>query len=346
VIEGAWTAAEGRLVLGPGGRCEWNGTPGTWQVQPGVLVLSFGAAPLVFAWQRTGNQLGLTWMDGTRVVLVAEGSAPAAGAAPAPTGTRTLTDPTTGSALTVPASWSLIPGQNGNIRFARIIPGYGPTDIVQHEIMLFQTPVPPAELGLTMHERIQRFGADVDRLFGGLTRTGARVLDREHGPIARLDYDGQHAVGFAAGTLRASSFLLATVVSLPAVAGQLDEQVLAMLDSAVVRGLDPAIARQGIVGQWVVPAKGGTSLEIYTFHPDGSYVYHFESSHTGSVKNYLGDTTATWGTAAQDDDAGRWAIQGDCLVLTGRRGSESHLFRLWDEGGKRHLQIGTATFVR
>jgi hypothetical protein len=112
-----------------------------------------------------------------------------------------------------------------------------------------------------------------------------------------------------------------------------------------VKERDPESER-ALVGQWVVPTKTGSSWETYTFSPDGTYVYSFESSHTGQIKNYLGELTATWGTANQNGDRGRWQIRGDLLVLFGTRGEQIYVFALGHNGRCPTLKVVSANFIR
>jgi hypothetical protein len=235
------------------------------------------------------------------------------------------------------------------------IPYTSPTDIVKHTITYLLTPIATADLGLSLEESCRKHAFEVDSLFTGFQRTGGRVLEGANGAIVRLDYAGvlgtqmgaQPAVGLCAVTRRRVYSLILTLVSLREVAGQHDDDALALLDALTidVKEKDPD-AERGICGQWVIPSKTGSSLEYYTFEPDGTYVYRFESSHTGHLRNSLGETTASWGTASQDDDAGRWEVRGDLLVLAGRRGERIHVFVLGHDGRRATLRIGAATYVR
>jgi hypothetical protein len=226
---------------------------------------------------------------------------------------------------------------------------------VKHTIAYLLVPIPTAQLGLSLDEAVKTHGSQVDALFTGFQRTGSRMSSGAGGPIARFDYAGalqtqigfQPAVGVCAVTFRKIYSLVLTLVSLREVAGQHDDDALAVLDSLTidVKDRDPD-AERAIVGQWVIPNKTGNSLEYYTFQPDGTFAYHFEASHTGSVRNYLGETTASWGTASQDGDAGRWSVRGDLLVLAGRGGERIHVFALGHDGRRQTLRIGSAQYVR
>ncbi len=257
--------------------------------------------------------------------------------------------------LTTPETWTLVPAEKDNVRVLTAIPYTSPTDIVKHTIAYLLVPIPTADLGVGLADLCRRNGHEMDALFTGFQRTGARMLEGANGAIARFDYQGalstqmgfQPAVAFCGVTLRKIYSLVVTVVSLREVATQHDDDALAVLDALTidVKEKDPD-AERAIAGQWVIPSKTGSSLEYYTFKPDGTYVYHFESSHTGQLRNYLGETTASWGTASQDGDAGRWSVRGDLLVLAGRSGERIQVFTLGDDGRRQTLRIGSATFVR
>jgi hypothetical protein len=79
---------------------------------------------------------------------------------------------------------------------------------------------------------------------------------------------------------------------------------------------------------------------------NGTYKWHYESSHTGSVKDSGGNTTATWGTASQDGETGHYQIRDTFIFFVSKRGEQGLAFRLWVEKGKPHMRIGNTTLVR
>lgn len=271
--------------------------------------------------------------------------------------TKTLKDPEDKWSLTVPESWTLIPGEKDNVRTLTVNPGLQATDIVKHQIIYWVVPIPPSQVDKGFKERVDEGAAMVDKLFGsGLKREKTEILDAPGGLVARLDYDGTlsndnvqniPAVGTCAVTQRKMYYVLLTIVSMKEVAGEHIDDALAMLDSVQVKmkDRDPE-AEKAIVGQWIVPSKTGNTWETYAFGADGTYRWHYESSYSGTFKDPGGSQTGAWGTAGQNDEAGKYEVRGDIIFFTSDKGEQGSIYSTWTNATGTWLRVGKTTFKR
>jgi len=255
----------------------------------------------------------------------------------------------------IPEKWTLTGGQDANVRYAVVNPGYGPADVVKHQIVYWQTPVLPADANKGFKDRVEEGARKLELTYPAFKRTKTQVLDAPSGLIGRVDFAGtianqlgeQKVVALVAVRQIKNYYLAVSVVSLEDAKGEMDDDALAVLDAAVIviKDRDPEAEKQ-LVGEWVIPNKKGDTLETYTFNADGTYRWHFEGSWLVKVPDGAGGARAGAAGASAGDESGRYEVRGDTLYFVSDRGEQGSFFKLSSEGGKRHLQIGSADFVR
>ncbi len=261
----------------------------------------------------------------------------------------------------VPETWSFpkTDRQASGLEVIVCNPGYKMGETAKHQVIFLVSPLKPSEVSKGFKDRVEAGAKVVDeQIFPGWKREKLQVLDAQHGLIARLDYTGeinnqfvhgQKAAGFCAVTQRKNYDVAAVVVSLKEAAGELDDDVLSVLDSIELKLADRETeTEKKIQGTWLVPSKTGNTWEQYTFGQDGSYKWHYESSYSGTLKDGGGAQTGAWGTASQDDETGRYEIRGDIIYFTSKeKGEQGATFELaTDEKGKAFLRIGGRKFYR
>lgn len=262
--------------------------------------------------------------------------------------------------VTLPESWTFQEAQRGGVQILSANPGLAPTEILKQQITFWVYPVPLAEIDKGFQERVKAHASEADPLFQGnglsLQRKKTEVLDAPGGLVARLDYEGtisnqfvqgQRATGLLAVSQRKMYDVAVTIVTLEGNSKDGTDDALAILDSikCFLKDRDQELEKK-IVGQWVVPSKTGNSFETYQFFEDGTYKWHYESSYSGSIKDSGGNETANWGTASQNDEAGRYEIRGDIIFFVSKRGEQGLRILAGQKDGKPAITIGSKTFVR
>ena len=238
-------------------------------------------------------------------------------------------------------------------------PGYKQGETAKHQVIFLVNPLKPSEIAKGFKDRVEAGAKVVDeQVFTGWKREKLHVLEAAHGLIARLDYSGeinnqfvrgQKAVGVCAVTQRKNYDVAAVIVSLKEAAGELDDDVLSVLDSIELALPDREVeTEKKIQGTWLVPSKTGNTWEQYTLGADGGYRWHYESSYSGQLKDGGGAQTGAWGTASQEDETGRFEIRGDIIYFTSKeKGEQGATFEQGtDEKGKAFLRIGGRKFYR
>jgi hypothetical protein len=391
---------EQTLSLRADGSFEWAGMRGTWKASAGKLTLN-GDEPLLYDAKLSGNTLTLTGGDlaAGGCVFTRRGAKPAPAAPPAVKTEPPKTDPAAPAApaapelsrkpqevpvgakkfvprfsgptrtfkaatceVTVPESWSFVPGEKDGVSFLQVNPGLAATDVLRQQIIFWVKPVKLAEIEVGLKERVEKHAVEADALFHSnglsLARKKTEVLDAPNGLLARLDYDGtlsnqfvqgQRATGLIAVAQRKMYDVAVTIVTLEGNAKDSTDDALAVLDSAkcfLNKDRDVAF-EQKILGPWILPSKTGNVWETYEFFANGTYKWHHESSYTGQFKDAGGTQTGYWGTANQNDESGRYEIRGDVLFFSSDRGEQGlHVNLGVDAKGRTALTIGSHTFVK
>lgn len=272
--------------------------------------------------------------------------------------TKELKDPEGKYTFKVPEKWTFTVGQDANARYSIVNPGYAATDVAKHQIVYWLVPILPSDASKGFKDRVEEGARKLDQAYPTFKRGATEVLEAPSGLIGRVHYSGTMSTAYVQNAAVVSQvavrqikhyYLAVTIVSLKEAAGELDDDALAVLDAAeiVVKDRDRE-AEQRLVGGWVIPTKGGHSLETYQFNADGTYRWDFEGSVTATYKDPFDSTKirAEASAASYDGEVGRYEVRGETIYFVSNKGEQGSFYRIWQEGGKTWLQVGKAKFVR